>query len=86
MGTQKRDELNVTTGGKEGEGGRLGLRQSVEIAQARRVQSLSEVLCNHREKGPVECCALKRIKMCRSEVSKNNLNEKGIEAFHWKAI
>ena len=39
--------------GAEGKGGRLGLRQSVEIAQARRVQSLSEVLCNHREKGPV---------------------------------
>ena len=37
MGTQKRDELNVTTGGKEGEGGRLGLRQSVGIAQARTV-------------------------------------------------
>ena len=85
MGLQKRDQLNATNGGK-GEWGRLGLRQSVGIAQARRVQSLSEVLCNHREKGPVECCALKRIKMCRSEVPKNNLNEKGIEAFHWKAI
>ena len=39
-GFTKRDELNATTGGKEGEGGRLGLRQLVGIAQARRFNFL----------------------------------------------